>query len=327
MIHESGPEVGDRMATRGRWIYLVALAVGAASGAFILACMKHYVDGRTGKIGGYTLCMTPFLLGVLAGRTRPDRPIRVGLLMTAVALVAGLPLLGEGAICVLVISPVYLLVGALTAGITGAIVRERRRLSLFGIVVLLLPAPGAWLEARLLDGSRPVVTIADSVAIDAPREAVWGAVSRLTLRIPERPVTDLGSIVAAMLPRPMALVGGGIERGDVRRVVFDNGTLLATVARSERFRRFTVDLRVEQAGREFFDHWANLMDATFTFDELPGNRTLVTHATRYEPRCFPRWYFEPLERLFARKVQAFLLDEFVRQRFTGPAPGKALAVR
>ena len=38
-----------------------------------------------------------------------------------------------------------------------------------------------------------------------------------------------------------------------------------------------------------------------------------SHATRYRPRLAARWYFEPLERFFASKVQGYLLKEFVRQ--------------
>lgn len=113
-------------------------------------------------------------------------------------------------------------------------------------------------------------------------------------------------------------------------MVFDNGSLLATVTRSEPPRRFDIDLRVEEAGREFFDHWAQLMDASFSFDALPDGRTRLTHATRYRPRVAPRWYFEPLERFFASKVQGSLLREFGRQRFGAPdlgAAGPAVATR
>ena len=316
------------VSERGRWRYLVALAVGVASGAFILACMKNYVKGGTQQMGAIAICAMPVLLGIMAGRFRPDRPMRTALIMTAIALVGGLPILGEGAICVIVICPLYLIVGVVTAGITGAVVRGRRLPPrLFEIVLLLVPAVGIRLESQLLREPRDVVTIADSIVVDAPRDAVWSTVSRLELHLSERPSTLPARVLTAMLPRPTALVGEGVSVGDVRRVVFDNGTLLATVTRSEPLRRFDIDLRVEQAGREFFDHWAELLNATFTFDEIPGGRTLITHATRYRPRVSPRWYFEPLERLFAKKVQAFLLEEFARQRFAVPAEPTALAAR
>ena len=312
-----------------RWIYLVALAVGVASGLFIMASTKRYVDGFTQQMGGIMICAMPFLLGLMAGMFRPDHPIWTGLILTALALAGGLPLLGEGAVCLVVIAPVYIVVGMLVAGITGAIVRGRwRPPGTLAILLLLLPAAGTWAEPRLFRGPRPVVTIADSVVVDAPRAAVWATVSHLTLDIPERPLTGPAALLAAALPRPVALVGDGINPGDLRRVVFDNGTLLATVTRSEPLRRFEIDLRVERAGREFFDHWAQLMDSTFTFEDLPGGRTLITHATRYRPRVFPRWYFEPFERLFAKKVQGFLLEEFVRQRFIERSRGgQALAAR
>ncbi len=312
----------------GRWRYLAALAVGVASGAFMLASMKNYVNGVTQQMGGIAICAMPLLLGIMAGRFRPDHPISAGLIMATLALVGGLPLLGEGALCVVVVAPIYLLVSAVTGGITGAIVRGRRLPpGPFVVLLLFLPAVGTWLEPQLLRGPRPVVTIADSVVVDAPRDVVWATISRLNLGFPERPTAPPAALLSALLPRPIALTGAGVARGDFRRIVFDNGTLLATVTRSEPHRRFDIDLRVEQAGREFFDHWAELLDATFTFDEVAGGRTLITHATRYRPRVSPRWYFEPIERLFAKTIQSFLLDEFARQRFVGPANGMALAAQ
>jgi hypothetical protein len=97
--------------------------------------------------------------------------------------------------------------------------------------------------------------------------------------------------------------------GDVRRVEFFNGVLLATVISSEPGRRFDIDLRVEQSGREFFDHWVELGTSTFVLDDAPGG-TALTHRTTYRPRAFPRWYFRPAERLLGCAVQQAMLDGY-----------------
>ena len=318
----------------GRWRYLASLGVGIASAMFILANEKQYVSGASVQIGMSAICAMPFLMGIAAGLFRPQRPIRTSLVMAGLALVGSAPLFGEGAACMIGIAPFYLVAAIIPAAITGAIVRGRRLPpGLFAILLLIVPALGTWVEPHLLPKERPIVTITDSIVVDAPREDVWTTVSRLELHIPDPRASALTltsmprHLLATILPRPIAILGEGVSVGAVRRVVFDNGTLQATVTRSEPLRRFDVDLRVAESGREFFDHWAQMLDATFTFEPLAGGKTLITHATRYRPRVFPRWYFEPLERYFAKKMQAFLLDEFVRQRFDGAADRPQLAAR
>jgi hypothetical protein len=312
----------DRGSGRGRWPYLVALAAGIASAAAIMLAWNRYARETTEQLGEILFCALPVLLGILAGTFRPERPGRMGLLLAAVSLAGAMPILHEGAVCILILTPIYLLGAGLVAAITGAIVRGRRRPpGLFTVLLLLVPGAGAWFEPRFSRQPLPTMTIADSVVIDAPREDVWATMARLELSFSDRPAGP----IAELLPRPRAVEGNGVAPGSFRRVVFDNGSLLATVTRSEAPRRFDVDLRVTQAGREFFDHWAQLIDASFTFDALPGGRTRMTHATRYRPRVAPRWLFAPIERFFASKVQSYLLDEFERQRFVGH-PGDAVRV-
>jgi hypothetical protein len=325
--------MNDDESERGRWRYLLALAAGVVSAAIIMGSWKRYANGTTAQLGAVLVCAMPVLLGLLAGTFRPARPARTGLVMGGLALAGGIPILGEGAVCLVAVFPIYVLAVVIVAAITGAIVRHRRGKRAPGaltIGLLLLPAAASWVDARLPSRPLPTVTIADSVVIDAPRDAVWATVAHLELGFPDHATNPTDELLAAMLPRPRALVGDGVAPGSVRRVVFDNGTLLATVTRSEPPRRFDIDLRVVQAGREFFDHWAELIDASFSFDALPDGRTRMTHASRYRPRVAPRWYFEPLERFFASKVQASLLQEFVRQRFVAPqtdGPGPAVAAR
>jgi hypothetical protein len=320
-------------ARPARWPYLAALAAGVVSGLMIFLSWTRYRQGSVEQLSVILLYGLPVLLGIAAGIFRPQRGGRTAVVMMALALVGGLPFLGEGAACIIVVAPLHLLGAALVGWITGAIIRDRRANRPPGPIIigfLLLPAAATWVDGRLPSRPLPAVTIADSVVIDAPREVAWATIADLQLQFPDGASGPIDAAFAALLPRPRALEGGGIAPGSRRRVVFDNGTLLATVTRSEAPRRFDIELRVEQAGREFFDHWAQLMDASFTFDALPDGRTRITHATRYRPRVAMRWYFEPIERFLASKMQGHLLQEFVRQHFGAPTadvPGPAVAAR
>src|SRR5207248_7878241 len=105
--------------------------------------------------------------------------------------------------------------------------------------------------------------------------------------------------------------GEGNALGAVRRVVFDNGTVVARVVASDVGRSFTVRLGYENAGHEFFDRWLVLEDATFTFEPLPGGRTRFVHTTRYRRLLEPAFYFGPLEEYGVHEMQRYLAQRFV----------------
>ncbi len=165
------------------------------------------------------------------------------------------------------------------------------------------------LDARLAD---PDVreTYADTIVIDAPPEVVWASIERLHLDF----ATQAPWVVQA-LPRPLAIRGGGASVGSERRVIFDNGVVLARVTASDPPRSFEVALSVEQSGREFFDHWSDLETSRFVFEALPDGRTAVTHSTTYRPLAWPRWYFAPAERALGSVLQRHMLEAYAAELF------------
>lgn len=287
-------------------LWAIAVLIGV-TGALLLS-----QRGTTGDVGLLTLCAAPVALGLLAGLGWPDRAVRRGLALSACTLLFAAPLMGEGAICLIVIAPWHLVLTPLFA-LLGAWATRRWQLGPWvkaalaaGLLTLVVVAPR--LDARLMDAPAPI-TLSDRVVLNASPEAVWASVERLHLDLDGRAPLWM----RALLPVPREIRGGGADPGAERRVIFDNGTLLARVVSAEAPRRFEVALSIEDAGSEFFDHWIVLERSTFTFEPLPDGRTAFTHTTTYRPRHAPRWYFAPIERALGGEIQGWLLEEYGRQ--------------
>jgi hypothetical protein len=275
-------------------------------------------------IGVASLASGPWIMGVLAGIFRTEKAVRTSLLLCVVSLLTFAPLAGEGAVCLIYIAPWFLVVAPVSALVTRAVVRWRKktRQPLAAIFLLLLPSGSFWLEERFTTRAESV-TLSNSVIIAAPVEQVWAELATVNLSVAQpAPV-----LVRALLPVPLGVVGGGAHVGAERRVLFHNGVVIARVIRSEPPLRFEMDLSVTDPGKEFFDHWARLGRSAFVLEPLPDGWTRLTHATSYEPRVTVRWYSEPIERWLGQLLQGYALQAFAEQLFPERTLSSPVAVR
>jgi hypothetical protein len=258
----------------------------------------HTLSELPGVIGVWTLVAAPVFLGILAGLGRPQAPAKAACKLVALCFLVGAPALGEGVVCMIFLTPIGFIVAPLVALITARFGKSR--------ALLVIPFVFPFLEPRPTD--LPLVTMTDSVDVDQPIERVWASIDTLHMTFLE----PAPWLVRLGLPTPLRIEGGGTFVGAERRVVFDNGVVVATVTGSERLHHFAFDLRVEQAGREFFDHWSVLENAEFDFESLPNGQTRITHSSTYRAFIFPRWYAEPLERFGGQLVQRYMLEAYVK---------------
>jgi hypothetical protein len=174
-------------------------------------------------------------------------------------------------------------------------------------VVFGLPAASGPLDRLFIDhDARSIST--SVVVLPVPIEAAWSSLHALDISAFEPSSLWL----SPLLPRPLQLTGEARVPGDVRRVVFDNGELEATVVSSTPPTDYRIDLRVVWSGREFFDHWLTFENGTFHFEAIDDHHTRLVHDVHYRPKLFPRVVFEPLERRWGDAMQQDLLDSFAR---------------
>ncbi len=253
--------------------------------------------------------LVPIAFGFYAA-SLPSSPFisrpSVAFKMSCVALAAAAPLMREGIICYIVILPWHMIIAPLVAWLTERSETESRESYVNRILALALFLTAGY--GTMPHGSASPVLLEDSIDVALPRAEVYASIAHLYL-----PMRDASPWwMRTLLPEPLAIEGGGNEVGSERRIRFSNGVLLARVHQAHAPESFTFRVTVEQAGREFFDHWLEFGDSTLRFEELSPTRTRIVHSTEYTPRAAPRWYFAPVERVLGHAIQGNLLSAYAR---------------
>jgi hypothetical protein len=250
----------------------------------------------------------PLLLGLFCANSRPNGGMGSALKYTTILLCVVSPVLGEGAVCVLMASPIIYLVVILSVLVGSWLIEKNRGVNAIAILPFLYAVWDARPPEKL-----PVVTISDSVEMAAPPEVVWETFANLALPLDQ----PLPFFLRAGFPGPEQILGEGLFVGAERRVIFENGTIVARVDAVNFPHSFHVKLSYEEIGHEFFNRWMILDEATFTLEALPGGRTRVTHQTSYRRMLSPGLYFAPLEEYGAHLLQQYLLEvcaSYIKQR-------------
>lgn len=92
--------------------------------------------------------------------------------------------------------------------------------------------------------------------------------------------------------------------------MFDHGVATGTILTSTPSERFTFALETQATDGPFFEHWIVLGRSEIALTDLSDGRTRITHTTSYQPRVYPRWYFEPVERWLGSALQAHMLQAY-----------------
>lgn len=224
------PSLLDRLLPAQGWgsaVAAVLLPVPLGLGATLLAVsvLKQYGWGLF--IG------LPFALGlasVLLYGYRQPRPYgRCALVAATTNVVLGVVLLAtarEGAICLVMAAPLYVVLGVMGGSVGYAIQRHPRRTppvppTLLG---LLLVVPGLMGAERAMAPRPPVSPVRTTVMVDAPPQRVWHNVVTFN-QIP--PPREWLFRVGIAYPRRAVIKGHG--PGAVRHCVFSTGPFIEPI--------------------------------------------------------------------------------------------------
>jgi hypothetical protein len=175
------------------------------------------------------LFLVPYALGVLTAALAPSNlrlpwvywPL-MPLVSVVLMLAAASALALEGAICILMASPILCVMGVLGGVTVGIVTSVRRRGAPRALVASCLVLPFAFgpIEARVApaDDLRTVTTIVD---IDASPESVWRNVVRVPTIRDEEQTTSVFQRVG--IPRPLEATLSGEGVGALREARFAHG--------------------------------------------------------------------------------------------------------
>lgn len=302
---------------RARVGSFTAFGVSAASGAILfLGCLGVSV-GLLREYGIALFVGAPFLAGFLSARLlaalAPERDRGWAIFVAVCAALLSMAVLVafalEGAVCILMASPLVVALAMLGALLGHAAYgRHRPRPVMLGFA--LLPMMLLWDARRPEPPLREVVSV---VEVDAPPAAVWKQV----LAFPELPPpTEWLFKAGVAAPLRAEIQGEGV--GALRRCEFSTGAFVepVTVWAPGRELSFGVaaqpdllrELTLYPGPRPpHLDDYLLCRRGQFLLEPLPGGRTRLTGRTWYQLRMGPEAYWRLWSDAFIHRIHLRVL--------------------
>jgi len=291
---QPGPPGPRSRAQKNVAIAIVAYGVGMALYTFLIN--THLWHTSAMFIG------IPCVLAiVLALSPRPRSATGSILRGMAIALLLIAPLLGEGYLCILLASPLFLVVGL----VIGAIVdssRAKRSTTLSCVILFMLPF--------CLEGIVPWLThsrsqsVTASAVVDAPLANVESALAQSPAI-----ASPLPRFLRIGFPRPIAAYGTGLTLNSTRTIHFTGaegdppGDLVMHVTASRpgyvRFDTVSDSSKLTQ--------WIYWRTSEITYTPVDATHTRVTWRISFDRQLDPWWYFTPWERFAVYKSAQYLI--------------------
>ena len=233
--------------------------------------------------------------------------------ITIALFVSGM-FLGEGIVCVLMLSPIFYAIGI----VIGLIVDFARRASDRGPVSRIRLR--CWIAAPVLllslEGVFPALslprhtTVTRTAIVDAPAADVVAALASAP-----RFVEPLPFYLGLGFPRPVHCRGRGLQVGDIRIVRFvtldhSSGDLhLRIVERDDGRVVFRAISDTSKVSR-----WMGWEQIEVTWAAIDDVTTEVTWRIEYERRLDPAWYFAPWQRYAVGLSAEYLIETVTTPR-------------
>ncbi len=310
---DSSPQLPSGGPNRA-WLLLRGMLAGCVIGGGLTLLVKWLGDilqDTTEKLIVIpSLFLIPFAIGLVAALCWRSLRLRIGqmalqsLFTTLVALVGAAVILREGAICLVIVSP--LLYAIILAGVAAGRIWFRAdsddlRLSILPLVALLTIG-----EAHLRSDRTAVVT--DEILIRAPPAKVWPCV----LAFPEIPEPPSYWLFRIGLPAPMQTTNGGNFVGADRQCIFSHGIVVKErVAELVPNERLTFDVTEQPSDPEAYGH-LTLHRGRFLLRDNGNGTTTLIGSSWYTLHVRPRWYFDLWMRDMTRAVHLRVMEHVRR---------------
>lgn len=276
---------------------------------------------------------TPFVVGAISAyifNRRYDatqgETIQVVLLTLAASIGLMFAFGFEGAICLLMASPLAVGISILGTLVGRAIaLRDSHAPTNALLTLLLLPPAGSFLDFH---GGVPLHEVRSAIVIDAPPEAVWPRVIAFPeLAEPNWLVRHMG----IAYPRRARIEGAGV--GAIRYCEFSTGAFVEPITAWAPGRRLSFDVTQSPPPLRELSPYAGIVPphldgyfrarrGEFRLVRLTGNRTRLEGSTWYELRIEPEVYWGVFADLIVRRIH-----ERVLEHIADGLRGNALGVR
>ncbi|HEX5008775.1 MAG TPA: SRPBCC family protein [Planctomycetota bacterium] len=306
-------------AAKGRTL-LIASLLGLLAGAVAIAASVIFA-----KLYGLALfLLAPVVAGFVIGFTlNRDETLRLGKTVGIASWVVALGLIfmlaagAEGALCLLMASPIVLVLAAIGAlvGRSAALCGGRPRDA--GIALALLPLLTG-LEARWPAASPPI-EVRSEILIHATPEAIWPHV----VSFPELPPADDWLFRESIAdPRRATIAGEGV--GAVRRCEFSTGPFIEPITAWEPPTRLAFDVTAQPRPMRELSPWGEIdaphldgylraQRGEFRLEPVDATTTRLVGSTWYELDIQPLAYWRLWSDAFIHAIHMKVLRHIAAQ--------------
>lgn len=279
------------------WANLFGLVVVGATKSLI---NYHHKGSGTGILIFSEFVIVPAFMGIISLWFWKDLALKgrkitwYSCLNGLIAIVLSFIFLGEGAICLVIVSPLILsfVIGGAFLGRT-MFQRNDQTLNVSIVSLLILV-----FIADSLSKHEYVNVVSDRIVINAPPNKIWNNV--VSFKRIEQPNTYW--LFQAGMPSPIESTVEGHHKGAGRKCIFSNGyTFDERIAVYEPNRNLTFDIINQPRDPEIMGH-IDIQRGQFILKDNGNGTTTLIGNSWYKLYVFPVWYYDLWAESITRNV-------------------------
>ncbi len=272
--------------------------------------LANYLDGNGGNSSGIfifsSFIIVPFLMGLLSAyfwhplQMKTKAYVGWSVVNTIVAALSSAIFLKEGAICLLIVSPL-ILAFVVTGALLGRILYRRKgntlNSSIIGVALLIL-------MVDIFSPHENVSLVSDTLIVNAPIEKVWPNV------VEYKPISLKENywLFKIGMPSPMQSTVDGYKNGAGRKCIFSNGYVfdeIMTVYKPNE--ELTFEVISQPHDPEIMGH-IDILRGQFILKDNGDGTTTVIGNSWYKLYVFPGWYFNTWAESITRGVHLRVME-------------------
>lgn len=265
-----------------------------------------YSDPTEGILIFSEFVIVPMLMGIISAWYWRDFDLRTitsaarALFNTAIACILSAMFLGEGAICLVIVSPLLFAFIWIGQAMGKAMFKKNNDTLNTSVIVLLL----AVFVTDSLSKHSYENMVGDTMVIKAPPAKVWQYVVAYK-RIEAKPKFWLFNIG---MPSPVQSTASGYYVGANRKCIFSNGYVFdEKISTYDENRNLVFDITDQPRDPEIMGH-IDILRGQFLLKDNGDGTTTLTGNSWYKLYVFPVWYYDIWAESITRNVHLRVME-------------------
>ncbi|MDB5014287.1 MAG: hypothetical protein JWQ25_2489 [Daejeonella sp.] len=274
--------------------------------AFVIIAISKYIKPAPGILVYSEFVIVPFVMGIICAWSWKELDMKrstmtwLSCLNALIGIGLSAILLKEGAICLLIVSPLvfgFIITGAFTGRAMFKKNNQNLNVSILSLLLVLFIADS--LSVHQYEN-----LVSDEIVINAPPEKVWKNVVTFE-NIKEK---NKYWLFQAGMPAPMATTVTGYYKGAGRKCIFSNGyTFDEKIVTYQLNHDLTFDIVGQPKDPEIMGH-IDIIRGQFLLKDNGNGTTTVVGNSWYKLYVFPVWYYNIWAKSITRNVHLRVMD-------------------